>query len=74
MPLDNFMSRMYFYHRAQWELKFAWLPHRCNLTKRIIWLSQAYRGTVMWTGPSEPEIETVWHSKNQHLIWMLKNV
>jgi len=74
MPLDNTMSLMYFYHRCQWKLDFLWRPRRCSLTKKILWLEQAYCGTVMWTGPGEPVFEHVWHDYDQHLIWILKNV
>lgn len=78
MPLDSRMSerfsRMYFYHRAGWCERFVWLPRRCELSGRIIWLRRAYRGTVLWHGPGTPTIETVWHDRSEHLVWILKNV
>lgn len=73
MPLDNRMSLMYFYHRAQWTLEFVWRPRRCQISRRWLWLELAYRGTVMWTGPGEPHYEYIWHDRNEHLIWTLKN-
>ncbi len=55
-----------------WQLKFAWFPRRCYITKRIIWLERAYRGTGILTGPGEPIIEHRWHDKMEHLIWKIK--
>lgn len=57
---------------AVWRLCFAWLPHRCKLTHRRIWLEYAYCATYMWTGPGEPVYEDHWHDKNEHLLWRLK--
>jgi hypothetical protein len=61
-----------FYGRAQWSMKFAILPHRCDVTKKIIWLEYAYRGVAIWTGPGDDAVETRWHSKFEHIIFQLK--
>jgi len=61
-----------FYLKAEWKLRFAWLPHRCMITNRRVWLEFAYCGTAMWTGPGDPVYETQWHNKQEHLIWALK--
>ena len=60
-----------FYARAVWALEFAWWPHRCELTRRIIWLQHAYRGCVKWSdGWATPDYR--WHDRHEHLIWTLK--
>jgi len=61
-----------FYSRAQWSMKFAILPHRCDITKKIIWLQYAYRGVAIWTGPGDDAVETRWHDRHEHLFWTLK--
>ena len=61
-----------FRDRAQWTGEFAWLPHRCDITKRIIWLQWAYRGRAVWTGPGDDAVETRWHDRHEHLIYTLK--
>jgi hypothetical protein len=33
-----------FYDTVTWALKFAWLPHRCDITGREIWFEWAYCG------------------------------
>lgn len=72
-PLDSlFTERSSFYHKAGWERKFAWLPKKCILTKKIIWLKYAYLGTSIWTGPGTPVYEYNWHSEQEHLLWVLK--
>lgn len=61
------------YWGLDWNLKFAWLPHACILTGKIIWLKYGYYGTRLLTGPGEPIMLEFWHSKNEHLIWTLKH-
>ena len=61
-----------FYGRAQWSMNFAILPHRCNITKKIIWLQYAYCGVATWTGPGDNAVEIRWHDRHEHLIWVLK--
>ena len=61
----------FYYKMATWTAKFAWWPHRCELTKRIIWLQYAYRGCVRWSdGWATPDYR--WHDRHEHLIWTLK--
>ena len=60
-----------FYHWAVWTREFVWLPHRCDITKRIIWLQRAYRGRAVW-GPGNNVVETRWHTSDEHLIYLLK--
>jgi len=74
MPLDEFISFAddYFYKRCLGaNLKFAWLPKRCVLTGKLIWLTYGYRITAMWSGPGESIFEHKWHDKNAHIIWKL---
>jgi hypothetical protein len=61
-----------FHARAVWNVKFAWWPHRCDATGRIMWLQLAYRGRATWTGPGTDAVETRWHRYDEHLIWILK--
>ena len=61
-----------FYNRAQWSMNFAILPHKCDISKKIIWLQYAYRGRAIWTGLGFAAIETRWHSKLEHVIFQLK--
>jgi len=76
MPMDNIMytnhTTEYFYQRAVWYLKFAWTPHRCALSNRLLWLCCAYEGTAMWTGPGSPVFEHKWISKDQFLFAKFK--
>jgi hypothetical protein len=54
------------------NIKFVWLPKRCALTGKLLWLTHAYKVTAMWTGPGETIFEHKWHSKNEHILWLLK--
>ena len=73
-PLDSlFGGNSSFYHKAKWKLKFAWLPHRCIRSGQIIWLEHGYLGSAVWFGPGGRAIEYNWHTREEHLIWCLKN-
>jgi hypothetical protein len=61
-----------FRQRAVWTLQFAWLPHYCDITQKLIWLQLAYRGRAVWTGPGSDAVETRWHDRHEHLIYILK--
>ena len=65
---DSFYSKM----MIGTEFKFAWLPETCYLTGNRIWLKKAYRMTRIITGPGESIFEHKWHSKNAHIMWLLK--
>ena len=74
MPLDNgFDGDRLFYAQATWRLSFAWLPHRCDQSNRLIWLEFGYEGTAVWHGPGTPAYEMHWLSKEEYLVWRLKN-
>jgi hypothetical protein len=57
---------------SNWALKFAWVPHRCCKSERLIWLEHAYQGTRIITGPGTPITETFWLNKADFVIWKLK--
>ena len=60
-----------FYKYATWTRKFAWLPHRCELTRKIIWFQHGYRGHMIWYGEWSTD-EYRWHDLQEHLFWTLK--
>ena len=63
----------HFYKKASWELKFAFLPKRCAITNKLIWLKYAYCGTALWRSGDYDFIREVnWHGKDEHIIWELK--
>lgn len=61
-----------FYDRCGAELSFAWFPHRCALTNKLIWLTVGYRLTSVWMGPGSDVVEHRWHNKLEHIFWKLK--
>jgi hypothetical protein len=78
MPLDSMgvsqllFSQREFFRRAQWQLKFVVWPQRCYLSGNRIWLSQAYRGTRVITGPGEPVHEHRWLTKESFIVAALR--
>lgn len=45
------------------EYKFAWLPKKCYLSNKLIWLTWGYKQTAMYTGPGDPAFEYRWYDK-----------
>jgi hypothetical protein len=79
MPLDNMgytprLDDWHFYKRAEWKLKFAVFPTRCDLSKKFIWLKTAYRGQSVYTGPGTPVTETRWIDKKEFLFARVKGI
>ena len=73
MPQDsNFGANLFYSRCVGWELKFAWLPRRCERSKRLIWLELAYRGTACHQCDVTFFYEHRWHSTIEHIVWELK--
>lgn len=74
MPLDS-MGHTSKFHRNSYlgaELKFVWLPKKCDLTGKYIWLVKAYKLTSIWHSADSAILEHKWHDKNTHIMWLLK--
>ena len=75
MPSDMSVLRRIdqaFWNRAQWDLKFAWRPQRCEFSGQWIWFKLAYRGTAVYTGPGAPVYEYRWATTEEYLVAKLK--
>lgn len=72
MGLGEIRFDDYFYLRARWELKFSWLPRRCDRTGELIWLQWAYRGIHTLTGPDLPFEDHRWVTRDEWVIEKLK--
>lgn len=67
----RFYHDEYFYARAVWVERFAWLPKTCNLTGRRLWLKKCMMGVAMYTGPGDPVFEFKWHDAKEHIFFLL---
>lgn len=61
-----------FYHNAKWDLKFAWLPHRCAVTGQEIWFKRAYRGSRKFRVDNDFMFDRRWIERNTWIIEKLK--
>ena len=70
MPLDKGFESIQ--RRTYWSLRFSWLPRRCILSKKIIWLQRAYRGdSIIKYEPDMPPI-SFWVRRDEYLMAILK--
>jgi hypothetical protein len=69
---ENYQTYDTFYSRAIWKLSFAWFPHRCEMTNKIIFWKYGYRGIATWYGPDLPVTEVRWRDSHEHVLQLLK--
>jgi hypothetical protein len=75
MPLDTLMNtpdEAFKRRCVGWSLEYSLLPRRCYYTGKYIWLTKAYKGTSMLTGPGEPIFEHRWCDREQYLFLKIK--
>ena len=61
-----------FNQRAEFKQVYCVWPRRCHITGRRLWLTHAYKGTAVWTGPGENVVEVRYYDKIDYLIRKLK--
>lgn len=61
-----------FDQRANFKLVYLLWPRRCHITDKMLWLTHAYKGTAVWTGPGEPVEEYRYYDEVEFLIRKLK--
>ena len=61
-----------FWQRATAELKTCYFPHKCYFSKKVLFLTRAYKVTRVITGPGEPIVEDRWLSKEEFIVQKLK--
>ncbi len=75
MPLDSLghSSDEAFKRRCiGWELKYSLWPRRCFYSNKWIWLTKAFKGTSLITGPGAPEFESRWCEQKEYLFLKIK--
>lgn len=78
VEIINIMKNWYFYRTAEWTKKFAWLPKRCDRTRKLIWLTHGYNGTTTVEiaafdmGMNKTvTIDTRWLTKQEFILFAL---
>ena len=69
IEIEYYGAEEYFNRRAHWSYKFAWLPHKCELSGKTIWLKYGYKGECRIGDYMDP-VDVRWRSTNSHL-WKL---
>ena len=77
MPLDDVTQSpphedWGFKRISQWRLKFCFIPKTCWLTHRRLWLTQAYQGIHIITGPGTPVLKEYYVDQEEFIIARLK--
>jgi hypothetical protein len=66
MPQIRHIGEIYWYE------KFVFLPKKCCITGKKIWLKKAMKGVRMITGPGDPVFIYSWMDSKQFLLEKLK--
>lgn len=74
MPLDTIMWNNEDFKRRciGWELKYSLIPRKCHYSGKVLWLTTAYEGTAIVTGPGEPVFENRWCDRKEYLLLKIK--
>lgn len=76
MPMDSLMwesEDAAFKRRCiGWQLKYSLWPRRCHYTGKLLWLTSAYMGTSMLTGPGDPIFDYRWCERHEYLFLKIK--
>jgi hypothetical protein len=74
MPQDSLMWTNDTFKRrcVGWSLTFCILPRRCHYTGKYLWLTRAYQGVAMITGPGEPVFDYRWCDRKEYLFLKIK--
>lgn len=61
-----------FLSRVRWRESFAWLPHRCFITREWIWLRRACQGIAVYRrGDLDFITESHWAKMDEFIVWKL---
>jgi len=60
-------------HSIGTEIKFTYLPKRCYITGKWLWLKKAVRKVALWTGPGDSIFEYRWYDKDEYLFYKLRS-
>ena len=61
-----------FNSRAGFKTVYCIVPRRCYISGKRLWLTNAYRGTAVWTGPGTQVEEHRYYDEVEYLIRKLK--
>jgi len=78
-PIAHETFENFWFRRSEWQLRFAWFPHRCEKSRKIIWLARAYCGTLRLKPDGPTSVfrgvtEKFWLTPQEFVFWSLKNV
>ena len=77
MPIPEFYQPEIYDHKrflSQNDTELVWSlwPRRCQVSRKWMWLTLAYRARYVITGPGDPVIWTRWYSREEMLVLKLK--
>ena len=70
MPTDYEDKR--FLSQGNYKLVWCLWPRRCQVSRRWMWFTLAYRARYIVTGPGDPAVWTRWYSNEEMIILKLK--
>ena len=72
LNMPDHYSNERFLGRANVGLEWSLVPRRCHVSRKWMWLTQAYCATYVITGPGDPCIWFRWYSREEMLVLKLK--
>lgn len=70
-PIIEYVKNDFFNTHAVWNWEFAWLPHRCEISNKLIWFKYAYRG-ISRVGDYMDTTDVRWRTTEEHIFKLMK--
>jgi len=69
MPIDDVLFKKQCIGK---QLTFLWIPHRCYVTGKLLWLTKAYKATAAWSSFEDIVYEHRYYDKKEFMFLVLK--
>lgn len=54
------------------KLKFLFLPRKCSISGKLLWLTKAYKRIALYVGPGDPVLIVRYYDKHEYLLLKIK--
>ena len=70
--MGNNNDWLFYDRRIGTQRKFSWLPRRCYLSRKLLFLKRSVVVTAMMTGPGDIDFKTFWCNPKEFFLDEIK--
>jgi hypothetical protein len=72
ITVGNIDDWLFYDRRIGTQRKFSWLPRRCYLSRKLLFLKRSVVVTAMMTGPGDIDFKTFWCNPKEFFLDEIK--